>query len=60
MEIINIGAVGKKCWGKEPIFIGVLGQIDEWQGKESIINNRPICKVCEYLTDRLLCVHLFA
>lgn len=59
-QIINIIAVGKNCWGKELIFIGISGQVDEWQGKESIINNRSICKVCECLADRILQVNLFA
>lgn len=32
----------------------------EWQGEKAYINNRPICKVCEYLADRFLGVNLFA
>lgn len=57
---INIGAVGKKCWEKELIFIWISRQMGEWEGERVYINNRPICKDCEYLADRLLQVNLFA
>lgn len=60
IAIINIGAVGKNCWEKELIFIWILGQMGEWQGERAYINNRPICKDCEYLADRLLQANLFA
>jgi len=58
-RIINIGAVGKNCWVKEQIFIGISGQVDEWQGKDSIINIFSIFKVCEHLDYRLLWADLF-
>lgn len=32
----------------------------EWQGERVYINNRPICKDCEYLADSLLRTSLFA
>ncbi len=51
---INIVAIGKKCWEKELIFIWISGQMGEWQGERAYINNRSICKDCEYLVDRLL------
>lgn len=59
-QYINIGAVDKKCWKKGLIFIWILGQVDEWEGERAYINNRPICKDCECLADRLLWVNLFA
>ncbi len=56
---INIVSVDKKYWEKELIFIWILGQMGEWQGERAYINNRPICKDCEYLAYRTLQVNLF-
>lgn len=59
-QYINIGAVGKKCWEMELIFIWILRQVDEWEGERAYINIISFCKDREYLANRLLQANLFA
>lgn len=56
----NIPAYIERSRSGNGAHVWILGQMGEWLGERVYINNRPICKDCEYLADRLLRVNLFA